>query len=639
MTDVSRRVAEASREKQWQGGSFLRELFLGRLRLDLIPEVPVGEPDRPEFARFLSALRALLAEHADPVEIDRTGEYPQPLVEGLARLGAFGLKIPAEYGGLGLTHAEYVRVMQLLGSYDGNVTALLSAHQAIGVPQPLMLFGSEALKCEYLPRCARGEISAFALTERAVGSDPARLETVARRSEDGEHWILDGEKLWTTNGTIAGLLVVMARDPATDRINCFVVETGWEGVVVEHRCRFMGLRALANGQIGFDGVKVPRRNLVGEEGHGLRIALVTLNTGRLSLPAATAGTVERCLQIARTWSRARHQWGGPIGRHEAIAHKLSDLATSAYAMESVAHLLGTLADDGRFDIRLEAAAAKEWNTVRGWTCIDETLQVCGGRGYETESSLAGRGEVPIPVERLMRDSRINMIFEGSSEIMHLFIAREALDKHLDVAGALVDPDADARARLAALPSVLGFYGWWYPTRWVGWGAWPRYADWGRLATHVRWADRTARRLARSLFHAMVVWRAGLEKKQGVLFRHVDVALEVFAVVAGLARARATRERGLEQAERATDLADAAARDARRRVSALFSAIRSNDDARRYRTGRAALEGDYAWLEGGTMGPAFDVESLRPPTVGEILRRRREGARAGAAPGGSAGVRR
>src|SRR5690606_34313105 len=234
-----------------------------------------------------------------------TGEYPPAMVDGLRQLGAFGLKIPREYGGLGFSHVEYVRAMELVGSHDANVTALLSAHQAIGAPQPILPFGTDEQKQRFLPRCARGAISAFALTEPAVGSDPARLQTRAALAPEGDRWILDGEKLWCTNGTLAELLVVMARDPQTDRINAFVVETAWPGVTVEHRCRFMGLRALANAHVSFRKVEIPRENLIGTEGQGLRVALATLNTGRLTLPAATAGQAKRCVEIVRKWSRAR----------------------------------------------------------------------------------------------------------------------------------------------------------------------------------------------------------------------------------------------------------------------------------------------------------------------------------------------
>jgi len=615
----SRRVAEASREQTWRGDSFLRDLFLGRFRLDLLAPFPVPHLERPRFREFYAALREVLEQEVDPAEIDETGEYPKRAIDRLAEIGAFGMKISEEYGGLGLTHPEYVRAMELVGSYDANVTALLSAHQAIGVPQPVKLFGTEAQKRAFLPRCAKGAISAFALTEPAVGSDPARLSSVAEPSADGSHFVLNGTKLWCTNGTLAELLVVMARDPRTNRINAFVVETGWEGVEVEHRCRFMGLRALANAQISFRNVRIPRENLLGTEGEGLKIALVTLNTGRLTLPAATAGTVKACLELCRKWSNARVQWGRPIGEHEAIAHPLADMAATGFAMESVAELVGALADREGVDIRLEAAAAKEWNTSRGWEQVDAALQVRGGRGFETERSLAARGEPATGTDRALRDSRINRIFEGSNEIMHLFMAREAVDPHLQVAGAFVDPDATPRDRLRALPGILRFYATWYPSCWVGWGWPPRYREYGALAPHLRFADRFARKLARQLFHGMVIHRAGLERKQAFLFRAVDVAMELFVLTAAVSRAHALRD--TPEGPSAEELADLVARGCRHRARRWLRALWANHDALKYRVGRRVLEGRHRWLEEGAMPLPYDVDDLAPPSVKEMLEAR------------------
>jgi alkylation response protein AidB-like acyl-CoA dehydrogenase len=611
--EESRKVAEESREKEWAGRTFLRELFLGNLLLDHIHPFPLIRVERPEFKRFYDELQRFLRDKVDPVAIDETGEYPEEVVDGLRKLGAFGIKIPREYGGLGCSVSEYTTVMQMVGSYDSNISALLSAHQSIGVPQPLKLFGTPEQKKKYLPRCAAGAISAFALTEPHVGSDPASLSTTAELH--GDTFVLNGEKLWCTNGTMAELLVVMARDPKTKKISCFIVETDWPGVKVEHRCRFMGLKALANGIISFRDVQVPRENLIGEEGKGLKIALVTLNTGRLTLPATCTGLAKRCLEICRGWANERKQWGIPIGKHEAIAHHLAEMAATTFAMESVSKLASAMSDRGGYDIRLEAAAAKEWNTVRAWEMIDTTLQIRGGRGYETERSLEGRGEFPVPVERLMRDARINLIFEGSSEIMHLFMAREAVDKHLEVAGAIIDPKKKPGEKLAALPKILGYYAGWYPPLWLrGLGGPRRYADWGRLAPHLRSVERSCRKLARESFHGMSVYQAKMERKQGFLFRCVDIVMELFAMSATISRARRMADDRDPNAEKAIELADLFCRMSRRKVRGLFRALWSNEDARQNAVAAEFLRGEHAWLERGILDigltpDAFKTQSL------------------------------
>jgi len=591
----SLQVAEASREAEWRRPSFLRELFLGRFRLDLIHPFPEA-PARPAFAEFYAKFKAFLAEKVDAAGIDRTGEYPPEVVAGLKKLGAFGMKIPQEYGGLGFTQTEYDTVMKLLGVSDANVTALLSAHQSIGVPQPVKIFGTPEQKKRFLPRCAAGAISAFALTEPDVGSDPAALKTTAVLTPEKDAYVLNGEKLWCTNGTFAELLVVMAVHPESRKISAFVVEASSPGVKVVGRSRFMGLRAIGNALIRLENVRVPVENRIGAEGQGLKIALVTLNTGRLALPAAAVGVAKKCLEICRTWSGKRVQWGRPIGKHEAIAQKLAEMAATTFAMEAVSDLASRLSDLGGTDIRLEAAAAKEWNTDRGWAVLDDTMQIRGGRGYETEESLEARGEEPIGVERMMRDFRINRIFEGSSEIMHLFIAREAVDRHLQVAGALVDPAKSGWEKFKALPRIAGFYALWYPARWIGWGWWPRFHDFGRLAAHLRFADRAARRLAREMFHGMMVFRGRMPWRQAFLFRLVDVGLELFAIAAAVSRARTMLLQGHPEAQRAVALADLAGRLSRRRVRAAFRRLWRNDDKATGDVARRTLAGDFTWLE-------------------------------------------
>jgi alkylation response protein AidB-like acyl-CoA dehydrogenase len=598
----SREFLEQNREASWAGKGFLRNMFLGDLRVDWIdpwPETPLSA----EFHTFYAKLEAFFEEQVDAVEIDRTGEYPPEVVDGLRALGAFGIKIPKQYGGLGFNNVEYCKALELMGKYDGNLVALVSAHQSIGLPQPLKYFGNEEQKKKYLPRCAAGAISAFALTEPDVGSDPARLGTTATKQPDGS-WVLNGEKLWITNGTFAELFVVMARNPADNKISAFICEANTPGIEVAYRCRFMGLKALQNGVIRFTNVKVPAENIISKEGAGLRIALTTLNTGRLSIPAAVIGGSKAMLEECRRWSTERVQWGAPIGKHEAISHKLADMAATVYGIETLSNLATELSEREGYDIRLEAAAAKEWCTTRGWTVIDEAMQIKGGRGYETEASLAGRGERVVGIERAMRDSRINRIFEGSSEVMHLFMARELVDKHLKVAGVMLDAKAPIGAKLAALPKIALFYAFWYPKLWIGWLFRPSYSRYGKLAGHLAWAESQSRRLARSVFHGMMLYQAKMERKQAFVFRAVDIAMELTVMIANIVRAQKLVDQGKAESAAAVELSDLFARNTRLYVDAKFRELWQSDDDGKTAVGRHILEERFVWMEpkSGYTGP-------------------------------------
>ena len=589
--EQSRELTESNRE-DWKGRSFLRDLFLGRLRVDWIDPFPFT-PESDEYHALRERLHAFLVNEVDSVAIDENGEYPEDVLQGLRDLGLFGIKIDKKYGGLGFTQAEYCKLVELIGAYDSNLVALISAHNSIGVPQPLIKFGSEELKEKYLPKIAAGAITAFALTEPDVGSDPARLATTVKKNEDGTY-TLNGLKLWITNGTLADYIVVMARDVDSQKISAFVVDMSWPGVSVNYRCHFMGLKALANGILQFDNVTIPPENLVGKEGKGLKIALVTLNTGRLSLPAACVGGSRYCLRVVKDWAGSRVQWGAPVGHHEAIAHKLADMTAVAYAMESWCYLANELAMRDGYDIRLEAATAKEWGSVRGWEMLDEAMQIRGGRGYETESSLIGRGETPDAIDRMFRDSRINRIFEGSSEIMHLFMARELVDQHLRVSGALLDPKASVGTKLKALPGIIAFYAGWYPFLWMGFTSWFRYGKFGRFAKDLRWADRTSRKLARNVFHLMVRWQAGLEKRQMVLFRTVDIAMELAVMVATIVRTHALKKQGADNADAAAELTAQVVRNTRAFVDDRFRKLWAHDDVAKYKVGKQLLDGSFDW---------------------------------------------
>ena len=599
----AREVAEQAREQEWEQRSFARSLFEGRLDLGLVHPHPRSDPEEQERAApFLTAIEDFARDNIDGDQIDRDGWVPQEVLDGLADLGAFGIKIPRKYGGLELSQLSYNRALAIVASRCGSTGAFLSAHQSIGVPGPLLKFGTDEQKDRYLPRLAKGSLSAFALTEADVGSDPANMGTTAVLSEDGSHWVLNGEKLWTTNGPRADIIVVMASTPAAPGksrrpITAFIVETEWEGVETIHECSFMGLKGLSNGVLKFTNVKIPRENLLWGEGKGLKLALITLNTGRLALPAFCAAAGEASLEVCRDWAGSRVQWGRPVGRHDALAQMLAKMSADTFAMEAVVELTSGMADAKTFDIRLEAAIAKMWATETGWDLINDALQVRGGRGYETHESLLSRGDTPYPIERHVRDMRINTIFEGSSEIMRLFIAREAVDTHLSIAGDLVNPKASLGAKFKTLFKAGAHYAWWYPTRFFGWSLWPRYREFGSLAHHLRFVSRTSRRLARSTFHAIVRLGPALEQRQAVLGRIVDVGAELFVMTACVVRAHYLAERGTDE-RGATALADLYCRQARRRIGDRFDVLFNNDDRAAYGIAERLLDGEFEWLEAG-----------------------------------------
>jgi alkylation response protein AidB-like acyl-CoA dehydrogenase len=607
----SKQVAEAGRETEWTKPSFGKELFLGSFRLDLIhpqPELDAAAVKKGE--TFLERLRAFLTEHVDRQQIEREARIPESVIQGLRELGALGMKIPEEYGGLGLSQVHYNRALAMAGTWHSSISTLLSAHQSIGLPEPLRLFGSEEQKRQWLPRLAGDHISAFLLTEPDVGSDPARMSTTAVPTDDGTGYRINGTKLWATNGAIADVVVIMAVVPRSEGhrggITAFLCPCDREGITVEHRNEFMGLKGIENSVTRFDDVFVPREDIIGGEGKGLRIALTTLNTGRLSLPAFCLSATKYSLKIARQWSAERKQWGQPIGKHDPIAQKLAWLAGTAFGLEAMLDVSSRLADDKRNDIRIEAALAKLYGSELGWTAVDEMVQIRGGRAYETAESLRRRGEKPVPAEQMLRDMRINRIFEGSTEIMHLLIAREAVDEHLKVAGDLVLGEARPADRAKAAAKAGAFYAKWFPTLTMGAGQRPgSFSEFGELAKHVRYVERHTRKLARSTFYAMGRYQARLEKKGHLLGRIVDIGAELYAIACACVYVETVGREQPDRRQEAMELADLFCGQARRRADRLFAELWANDDEAQYKAAQQVLSGRYAWFEEDVLDPAGD----------------------------------
>lgn len=600
-------VAEEAREKEYRNPSFGGRLFMGKFDPSLLLPFPhQDENDKKIGDDYVKKLADFLKDNLDPEEIDATREIPKNVIEGLAKLGVFAMKIPKEYGGLGLSITNYNRAVMKVASYCGSTAVLISAHQSIGVPQPLKMFGTEAQKKKYFPWFSQGKISAFALTETDVGSDPAKMSAEAKISEDGSHYILNGVKLWCTNGTIADVIVVMAKTAPKivkgkekTQISAFILEMNTPGIEVVHRCQFMGLNAIYNGMIKFTDVKIPSENLIWEEGRGLAMALSTINVGRLTLPAACTGAAKQMLSIARRWGKSRVQWGLPIGLHEAGREKLAHIASTTFAMEAVTWLTSAWADQSKVDIRIEAAMAKYFCTEALWKITDMTMQLRGGRGYEKASSLIERGEPGFPVERAMRDSRINTILEGSSEIMKLFLAREAMDPHLRRLGDLIRKKMPVGQMIPRILKLIGHYSLWYPGQMLRSLTSSSYSELGILAKHFKFCEKTSHKLARNIFFYMAKYQQGLERKQMILGRLMDVGTELFVMAAACSYAHSlVEERPNDQSP--LQLADYFCLMATSRIKDNFNRLTDNEDKFANRVANQVIEGELRWLEEGIM---------------------------------------
>ncbi|PKF60706.1 DNA polymerase II [Psychromonas sp. psych-6C06] len=599
-------LAESARDTSEQTTSFAGQLFMGSLKTELIFPFPSqSSAEKKVGDQLVKQVCAFLIEHLDAEKVDETRTIPPEVIQGLVDMGLFAMKVPKKYNGLGLSQVNYNRVMMAVSAHCGATAVLLSAHQSIGVPQPLKMFGTEAQKEKYLPQFRDGKISAFALTEPEVGSDPAKMETSATLADDGKHFLINGIKLWCTNGLIADVLVVMAQTaPKTlangqqvKQVTAFIVEKEMPGMEVLHRCDFMGIRGIQNGLIKFTDVKVPIENIILGEGKGLKLALATLNTGRLTLPAASAGMGKYCLAVARDWGNERVQWGMPIGKHEAGAKKIAFIASSTFAMEAVTYLTSHMADDPKLDLRIEAAMAKLFCSEVAWQVVDTTMQLRGGRGYEKASSLKARGEKPYPIERLMRDCRINRIIEGTTDIMKLFLAREAMDPHLKVAADILKKNLPVGEKIEAGLKLAAFYGSWYPTQWLSSTLWSSHPSLGKLAKHIDFVENTAHKLARTIFHYIGLYQDRLERKQHILGVLMEIGTELFAISATCSYA-VSKLNNQHSDLTPQYLADVFSLNSKRKIKRLFDELADNDDKKENKLAKSILNGEMAWLEEG-----------------------------------------
>ncbi len=602
-------VAETARDKASYAG-FLAGLFEADVRWELLTSAPLPEmsPAALDFlARFKAAITPL-----DPDRVDSEGELPEALLNRLAELGALGMKIPRQFGGKELTQFEYQQVATLCGSFDASLTVFLSAAQSIGVPEPLRLFGTEEQKAKYLPRLARGEISGFALTEKSVGCDIAKVETYAQRVKENGRTVayrLTGEKFFITNSAksdsefLSSMLVVIARivdhpgeltnPQAPRKYGAFIVEPRQPGCSVT-RLRFEGVRGIYNGAPTFHNVHVPVDDRLGSEEDGLRIALATLTVGRLTLPAACLGGLKQCLSVMRWWAGTRVQWNKPIGEHTLVGQKLCRAAAYSLALEAMMALCGAWANK-KGDLRLESAAAKIVGSEWYWDVVNDLFQVRGGRGFMTVESQRKNGEFAVPAMRMLRDARINLVWEGTSEILRIWMAREALSPYIEQGLAFLEgppskklsaPLYYARMALrACLPSLNA--------RRTSARLGKKYARW------VRFIEASARRLTRSTLAVTVRHRQGLHNKQLLLQDLVNDSLWLFCMTATLWYASQEPMRSKPGIQ---ELCHYFCHDMAAQLSPYSSPAlgkrNRNTDRVVYKLAQRIMEGEYGWLEEG-----------------------------------------
>lgn len=603
----SREIIEDAREIKPVQPSFSSLLFMGEFKPEMLFPYPEEDPEaKKEADQVIEKTIAILREKLDPDEVDEKGEIPQEVMDELKKLGLFSLKVPKEYGGLGFSQSAYNRIIMTIASYCASTAVLLSAHQSIGVPQPLKMFGNESQKKQFLPLFCRGAISAFALTEPDVGSDPARMVSEVIFSEKENCYILNGEKLWCTNGPIAEVIVVIARTAPKiiegkpkPQLSAFILEMNTPGIEIVHRCRFMGLNGIYNGLIRFTNVRIPKENLLGAEGRGLAMALSTLNVGRLTLPAACVGIAKKALNIAREWGKDRVQWGMPIGLHQAGSEKIAYIASTTFAMEAMTWMASGWLDRGA-DVRIEAALAKLFCSEALYKIVDLTLQLRGGRGYEKASSLKARGEVGYPVERMLRDCRINTIIEGSSEIMKLFLAREALDFHLQKLAFLLPNSKNQEGKLKSGWNAFKFYTQWYAKNlFKPWMPKSSYPEMNSLAKHFHFIEDSSHRLAREIFYSMMRYQKNLEKQQLLLGRLMDIGAELFAMSSVCSYAiKLHKEEPSNNSF--IDLADLFCSLSRLRVADYYNSLKNNSDAKLSKVAKDTLDKRFIWLEDGIL---------------------------------------
>lgn len=547
---------------------FAKALFRGEFRAETLFPYPVPCPEADE---AVAAVRRFADEHIDAAAIDREADIPREVIKGLADLGVLGMTAPAEYGGRGFSQSAYCRVMEVLGGHCASTAVFVNAHHSIGI-RALLLFGTASQKARWLPPLARGEeLAAFALTEAEAGSDASNVQTTATPSADGRTFTLEGTKRYITNGGIADVLTVMAKTPdpkgGEPKISAFLVTPDLPGFeVVEARMPKCGIRGTATARLAFHGVPVPSENLLGPLGKGLRVALTVLDFGRTTFGASCTGAAKACLASASRHAARRRQFGRPLASLDLVRKKLATMAASAYAMEATTYETTALIDRGAEDYMLETAILKVFASDALWEATYEALQVHGGQGYFTDE----------PLERWMRDARINTIGEGANEVLKAFIALVGMRDVGEGFKATLD---GLKRPSKALPTLWRFGGE-HAAKLLRRPAVPVATP--ALRGEAAALSRRVSRFSWAIERALVRHREAILEAQLVQERIADATIALYTSACTLARLDREPE-GPGQAAGLLYLATA-----RRRFDRALADLGRNDDPRTIRAAEAAL---------------------------------------------------
>lgn len=611
------RIEEA--RERLTGQSFVVGLFNGKpdFSLLLIPEAPQEEASAWE--AFRSRLETFLTTEVDPDEIERTATIPGSVLKGLFALGAFGMKIPKEYGGLGFSYTNYGRALMLIASWSNSLALTVAVPQSIGIAMPVLLFGSEEQKRKYLPLVAHEAISAFALTEPMTGSDAANIRTEAVLDFDGTTFVVNGEKLWCTNGPIARYITLIACVPAQrlrddgrsvwvpvprgkeadDLVpTAFILDMESPGVKIRQRCQFEGCRGIENAHMTFTDVRIPATDVIGEIGRGLKYALTILNVGRaISIPAICLGMAKQAWQPTLDRANQRVTFQKPLSERQTQRMRVGRMAADLFAMDAIASTVWHMADQHSYDVRIEAALAKICCSERTIRFLKDAQIIFGGIGYETAESKRVRGEPAFGIEQLVRDAEMYRIGEGATDVLRPFVAREGLNMHLERARFYVDEQVTGSERLAELVRLLRFYVPWYARQWIDrpLPSEPAFQR-PRVRSMLAYVEHTSRRLARAIFYAMAFHRRALRDDQGRQDR-IEMIGEDLLVIATTALHAERHDRTTGHPE-VWDLAEEVFREAKPRIEQNIRGLICNRDEPVTGVGKCALRGAYPSLGGG-----------------------------------------